>query len=155
MLKNYVTTINKLTTKRSIHFIDLFLFLTRKPLQKDGNVVCYRKKRRMIFMKFGILIETKDPEKAWNGFRFANASLKKGHEVKVFLMGEAVECESIDEEPYHVSNEMTKFIESEGELLACGTCLISRQLDETTSCPISTMMDCVAMVEWSDRMITF
>jgi len=36
-------------------------------------------------MKFGILIETNDPEKAWHGVRFANASLKSGSEVKIFL----------------------------------------------------------------------
>lgn len=34
-------------------------------------------------MKFGILIETNEPEKAWNGVRFANASLKAGHEVRL------------------------------------------------------------------------
>lgn len=33
-------------------------------------------------MKFGINLETKEPEKSWNSIRFANASIKKGHEVK-------------------------------------------------------------------------
>ena len=37
-------------------------------------------------MNFGILIETNEPEKAWNGVRFANASLKAGHAVRIFLM---------------------------------------------------------------------
>lgn len=47
-------------------------------------------------MKLGIILETKEPEKAWNAFRFANAALMKEHEVKLFLMGEAVECENIE-----------------------------------------------------------
>jgi len=29
-------------------------------------------------MKIGIIIETNEPEKAWNGVRFANTALKKG-----------------------------------------------------------------------------
>ena len=38
-------------------------------------------------MKLGIIIETKEYEKAWNAFRFAVTTKKAGHEVKVFLMG--------------------------------------------------------------------
>jgi len=46
-------------------------------------------------MKIGVILETKEPEKAWNDFRFANTSLRRQHSVKLFLMGEAVECEEI------------------------------------------------------------
>jgi uncharacterized protein involved in oxidation of intracellular sulfur len=106
-------------------------------------------------MKLGIILETKEPEKAWNAFRFANTALKKKHEVKIFLMGEAVECESIEHSRFKVKEEMSKFKELTGELLACGTCLKSRLLDETSSCPISTMDDCVKVVEWADKMVTF
>jgi peroxiredoxin family protein len=35
-------------------------------------------------MKIGIIIETKDYEKSWNGMRFALTAEKSGHEVKVF-----------------------------------------------------------------------
>ncbi|HDR7455512.1 DsrE/DsrF/TusD sulfur relay family protein [Bacillus cereus] len=106
-------------------------------------------------MKLGIILETKEPEKVWNAFRFANTALKKLHKVKLFLMGEAVECESIEHEKFKVQDEMNKFEELNGELLACGTCLKSRLLDETTSCPISTMNDCVELVEWADKVVTF
>lgn len=50
---------------------------------------------------------------------------------------------------------MNKFEELKGDLLACGTCLKSRLLDKTTTCPISTMDDCVEVVEWADKMVTF
>lgn len=106
-------------------------------------------------MKFGIIIETKEPEKVWNAFRFSSAAIQKKHTVKVFLMGEAVECEDISDSQYDVQSEMTKFENSGGELLACGTCLRSRQLDGKTACPISTMFDCIDMIEWADRTITF
>jgi peroxiredoxin family protein len=38
-------------------------------------------------MKLGIIIETKEYEKAWNTMRFAVTAKKNGHEVKVFLLG--------------------------------------------------------------------
>ncbi|WP_040950172.1 DsrE/DsrF/TusD sulfur relay family protein [Gorillibacterium massiliense] len=106
-------------------------------------------------MKLGIILETKEPEKAWNAFRFANTSLKRQHEVKLFLMGEAVECESINAPKYNVVDELKKYSDLNGVLYACGTCLKSRMLDEQTSCPISTMNDCVEIVEWADKVITF
>jgi sulfur relay (sulfurtransferase) complex TusBCD TusD component (DsrE family) len=106
-------------------------------------------------MKFGIILETKEPEKAWNAFRFANTSKKTGHEVKVFLMGEAVECENLTHEKYDVAAQLKSFANAGGKILACGTCLKSRQLDGTDTCPLSTMADCVAMAEWADKTITF
>jgi len=47
----------------------------------------------------------------------------KEHEVKIFLMGEAVECENIEHPSFNVKVQINKFIELKGELLACGTCL--------------------------------
>ncbi|PKP07240.1 MAG: DsrE family protein [Bacteroidetes bacterium HGW-Bacteroidetes-5] len=106
-------------------------------------------------MKIGIIIETKEPEKSWNAFRFAVTAKKQGHEVKVFLMGEAVECEGLTHEKYNVDEQLKAFVNVGGEILACGTCLKSRQLNETETCPISTMFDCVNLVVWADKTVTF
>jgi uncharacterized protein involved in oxidation of intracellular sulfur len=106
-------------------------------------------------VKIGIVLETKEPEKAWNAFRFANTAKRQGHEVKVFLMGEAVECEGLVHENYNVNEQLTTFAEQGGEILACGTCLKSRQLEGSGYCPISTMVDCVEMVVWADKVVTF
>ncbi|GCF95338.1 hypothetical protein NRIC_32290 [Enterococcus florum] len=106
-------------------------------------------------MKLAIILETKEHEKAWNAFRFGVTALKRDHQVKFFLMGEAVEVEGIVDETYDVPDQMKKLEDAGGELLACGTCLISRQLDGQTACPISTMVDCVEMVEWADKVVTF
>jgi sulfur relay (sulfurtransferase) complex TusBCD TusD component (DsrE family) len=106
-------------------------------------------------MKIGIIIETKEFEKSWNAFRFAVTAKKQGHEVKVFLMGEAVECEGLTHEKYNVDEQLKAFVNIGGEILACGTCLISRQLNETEACPISTMIDCVNLVVWADKVVTF
>lgn len=106
-------------------------------------------------MDIGIILETKEHEKAWNAFRFAITALKRNHEVILFLMGEAVEIESIEDKTYDVPTLLEQFIHRGGQVMACGTCLKSRQLDEKTACPISTMVDCVGLVEWADKIVTF
>ena len=106
-------------------------------------------------MKFGIILETKEFEKSWNAFRFANTAKKQGHEVKVFLMGEAVECEGLMHEKFDVAGQLKEFSGGGGEILACGTCLKSRHMEGSEACPLSTMIDCVKMVEWAERVVTF
>ncbi len=106
-------------------------------------------------MNIGVILETKEFEKAWNAFRFAVTARKQGHETKVFLMGEAVECETLSHEKYDVAAQLKLFAENGGEILACGTCLKSRQMDASATCPISTMVDCVKLVEWADKVVTF
>ncbi len=106
-------------------------------------------------MKIGIILETKEFEKAWNAFRFAVTAKKQGHEVRVFLMGEAVECEGLTHDKYNVDEQLKAFVSVGGEILACGTCLKSRQLEGSGSCPVSTMIDCVDLVVWADKVVTF
>ncbi|MHB1419766.1 MAG: DsrE family protein [Bacillota bacterium] len=106
-------------------------------------------------MKLGIVIETKEAEKAWNAFRFGVASLKAGHQVKVFLMGEAVELEDIQNSRFNVKEQMDLFDQNSGEILACGTCLKLRQKQGSELCPLSTMNDLVKLVEESEKVLTF
>ena len=106
-------------------------------------------------MKLGIIIETKEAEKSWNGMRFAVTARKAGHEVRVFLMGAGVEIVELEHDKYNTSAQVEAFREAGGALLACGTCLKSRNMGETEACPISTMLDCLQMVEWADKTVTF
>lgn len=106
-------------------------------------------------MKLGVIIETKEFEKTWNAMRFAVTAMKSGHEVKVFLMGEGVEIENLTHEKFDVAAQVKAFHEIDGEILACGTCLKSRNLGGTEVCPINTMIDCVEMVAWADKTLTF
>ncbi len=106
-------------------------------------------------MKTGIIIETNDPEKAWNAVRFGNAALVQGHEVRIFLIGAGVEIEGIEHEKFDAGSQIADFAGNGGVVLACGTCMKSRDQSETDVCPLSTMIDCVNMVEWADKVITF
>ena len=106
-------------------------------------------------MKLGILIETNEPEKAWNAVRFANAALKKGHSVRIFLMSAGVEAAHLDAEPYSAKAQLETFAFAGGIIQACGTCLRARDQGESEVCPLSTMAECLEMAEWADKVITF
>ena len=106
-------------------------------------------------MKLGIILSTKEPEKAWNAFRFGVTALKANHNVKVFLINEGVEAEEIENEKYNVKEQVEAFTSNKGQILACGSCLKSRQKEESNVCPISTMQDLLKLVEESDKTLTF
>ena len=106
-------------------------------------------------MNIGIVISQIDPETVWNAFRFANFSLGKQHDVRTFLIGKGVECVEIINDEFPVIDEINKYVESKGEIFACGTCLVSRKKEVTPICPMSSMKDLMDIVEKSDRILTF
>ena len=106
-------------------------------------------------MNIGIVIGTNEAEVVWNAFRFGNASLKANHETKIFLINNGVEIEDIKDEKYDVKEQTDLFIGNRGQMLACGTCLKSRQEEGSNVCPVSTMKDLLQLVEESDKILTF
>jgi uncharacterized protein involved in oxidation of intracellular sulfur len=105
-------------------------------------------------MKIGLIISNTDPEVVWNALRFANTAILEGHQVKIFLLGAGVEIEGIRSEKFNVQEQLQKFNELSGTMLACGTCIKSRQM-QFAICPISTMKDMLKIVEESDKVLTF
>jgi uncharacterized protein involved in oxidation of intracellular sulfur len=105
-------------------------------------------------MKLGIIVNTKDPETAWNALRLGNEALASGNQVSMFLLGSGVEIENIKHETFDVAGIMEKFLNSGGSLLACGTCLELRH-QEAGLCPISTMSELVELISDSDKVVTF
>ena len=106
-------------------------------------------------MKIGIVIGTNESEVVWNAFRFGNTSLKANHEVKVFLINKGVEIEEIKDEKYNEKEKGDLFIENKGRILACGTCLKSREKESSKVCLISSMKDLLKLVEESEKVLTF
>ena len=104
--------------------------------------------------QLGIVLETSDPERAWNAFRLGITALENGNDVSVFLLGDGVEAEEITDDQFDVRNRMEEFDEAGGELLACGTCLDIRNSDGSEVCPISTMNDLLKVVTTADRVLT-
>ena len=106
-------------------------------------------------MKICIVINTSDPEEAWNAFRFGVKSLEKGHEVNAFLINRGTECEDIESEAFDVKTQMKGFTEKKGKILACGTCLTLRKKEGTLLCPVSNMDTLLNLVESSDKIVSF
>ncbi|MDO8472480.1 MAG: DsrE family protein [Dehalococcoidia bacterium] len=104
-------------------------------------------------MKLGIVLNTNDPETAWNGLRLGNETLRRGNEVSLFLLGKGVEIESIKDDVFDVSGEFDKFASGGGKMLACGSCLKVRH-QQAGVCPVSTMPELTSLVLESDRVVT-
>jgi uncharacterized protein involved in oxidation of intracellular sulfur len=106
-------------------------------------------------MKYLLIINSTDTETVWNAFRFGSAAISRGHEASAFLLGPAVEIESIGDERFDVQKLLLRFDELGGVILSCGTCLRLREMDAAAMCPISTMDDLVRLTEEADRVVTF
>ena len=60
-------------------------------------------------MKLSIILSTKNAETNWNALRLANLALNKGDEVNVFLLGEAVEYDKVDQEQFNIKEQVDRF----------------------------------------------
>jgi uncharacterized protein involved in oxidation of intracellular sulfur len=105
-------------------------------------------------MKIGIIISTTDPEIVWNALRFANAAILDKHQIEIFLLGKGVEIENIKDEKFNVAEQFDKLKQLGGTMLACGTCIKSRNM-QFEACPITTIKDMLKLVIESDRVLTF
>ncbi|MFA5779339.1 MAG: DsrE family protein [Elusimicrobiota bacterium] len=106
-------------------------------------------------MKLGIIIYSNDAEAIWNAFRLANLALTEKNEVKIFLLAKGVEYESLSNEKFNILKLAQDFVNNNGEILACGTCLKQRQKEGTELCPLSTLKDLYKLVEECDKVLTF
>jgi uncharacterized protein involved in oxidation of intracellular sulfur len=106
-------------------------------------------------MKFAIVLYAAEPETAWNAFRLGNFALGQGDQVKVFLLANGVECESMESEQFKVKEQMQALVDQGGEILACGTCLKLRHSAGSELCPLSTMKDLYALIRDADKVVTF
>jgi len=104
-------------------------------------------------MKLGIVLNTNDPETAWNALRLGNEALAKGNQVNIFLLGSGVEIVNIKDGAFDVAGVLEKFLDSQGRLLACGTCLTFRH-QKGGVCPVSTMSQLVDLISDSDKVVT-
>jgi sulfur relay (sulfurtransferase) complex TusBCD TusD component (DsrE family) len=106
-------------------------------------------------MKIGIIIASNDAETSWNALRYANFALGQKDEVKVFLMGKGVEYQSISTDKFNTVEQAEKFLQAGGKILACGTCIKSRNQEGTEMCPINTMKDMYDIIKESEKVVTF
>ena len=107
-------------------------------------------------MKFTIVLSTTHAETNWNALRLANLALKKGDEVNIFLLGEAVEYENASSDKYNISQQVDTFLQSgKAKIIACGTCMKLRHQESTKTCPMGGLEDFYSLVANSDKVLTF
>ena len=106
-------------------------------------------------MKIGVIISSNDAETCWNALRYTNFCLGQKDAVEVFFMGKGVEYQKISVDKFNTVDQAEKFIQAGGKVYACGTCIKSREQEESEMCPLSTMKDMYEIVKESDRVVTF
>lgn len=107
-------------------------------------------------MKLSIILSTKNAETNWNALRLANLALTKGDEVSVFLLGEAVEYDKVNQEQFNIKKQINMFLQTEKtQLIACGTCMNLRHQQNSKGCPKGGIEDLYSLVAASDKVLTF
>ncbi len=106
-------------------------------------------------MKIGIIISSNDAETSWNALRYANFALGQKDEVKVFLTGKGVEYQKISTDKFNTAEQAENLLQGGGKILACGTCIKSRNQEGSEMCPINTMKDLYEIIKGSDKVVTF
>jgi len=111
--------------------------------------------KRKTLMKIGVVISSNDAETCWNALRYANFCLGQKDEVNIFFMGKGVEYQKISTEKFNTVEQAEKFMQAGGKIYACGSCIKSREQEDSQMCPISTMKDMYDIVKESDKVVTF
>jgi uncharacterized protein involved in oxidation of intracellular sulfur len=106
-------------------------------------------------MKIGVIISSNDTETCWNAIRYANFALSQKDEVKIFFMGKGVEYQKISTDKFNTVRQAEKFMTSGGKIYACGSCIKSREQEDSEMCPLSTMKDMYEITKESDKIVTF
>lgn len=73
----------------------------------------------------------------------------------MFLRGKGVEYQKISTDKLNTFEQAEKFLQGGGKILACGTCIKSRNQEGTEMCPINTMKDLYDFIKESDKVVTF
>jgi len=60
-------------------------------------------------MNLAIVISIKDSENIYNAMRLANVAVKKGDEVNVFMLGQAVMYQETSTEEFNVKEQVEQF----------------------------------------------
>ncbi|MBL0315717.1 MAG: DsrE family protein [Flavobacteriales bacterium] len=91
----------------------------------------------------------------WNALRFANFSISKGDTVDIFLLGKGVELENLILTNGDIKEQSESFLNSNGIILGCGTCLQSRNNENPQVCKFSSMSDLYDLVRKHKIVLTF
>jgi uncharacterized protein involved in oxidation of intracellular sulfur len=113
-----------------------------------------------------MLVILNDPpygtERSYNGLRLAGSLVKRGEELRLFLMGDAASCAKrgqILPRGYYNIESMLKVVSGRGGRVgACGSCMDARGIPDAElvdGCQRSTLDELTDWVQWADRILVF
>jgi uncharacterized protein involved in oxidation of intracellular sulfur len=102
-------------------------------------------------------------ERAYNGLRLAAALSKQSdHEVRVFLLGDAVACakvgQKVPEGFYSIQLMLSRVLRNNGQVGVCGTCMDARgitNMELSAGAERGTMDELAQWTEWADKVLVF
>ena len=106
-------------------------------------------------MKLGIVLYSNDPETVFQAFRLGTLGLKKGDDVRMFMLAKGVECDTLDNEKWHISDQIRDFQDHGGKTFSCTSCLKIRDKKESLTCPMSSLADLYQLISECDKLLTF
>jgi uncharacterized protein involved in oxidation of intracellular sulfur len=106
-------------------------------------------------MKLGIIINSNDPETAWNALRLGSSALDEGHKVSVFLLGSGVEIEKLKDGRFDLTELLKKYARKDIGLLGCSACMRLRRLDDPGVILKSSLTELLGIITSSDHVVTF
>ena len=78
-----------------------------------------------------------------------------GDQVKIFLLGKGVEIDSLETNKFDVTEQVNTFLDTGGDIYACGTCLEIHGLKAAEAYKVATMKDMYEIIKESDKVVTF
>jgi uncharacterized protein involved in oxidation of intracellular sulfur len=101
-------------------------------------------------------------ERSFNGLRLAGALAKRGNEVRVFLMGDAVGCamanQKLPDGYYHLDRMIGDCARNGAEIAGCASCFDARGIAEemlAKGARRGSLNDLADWTTWADRVVTF
>jgi len=106
-------------------------------------------------VKLGIILTTMDYEMIWNALRVATEAKNRNNEVKVFLMGEAMNLENLTHNKYNVMAQISAFMDLGGKFIVRGEIPLDIETENAEKCIYSAMNKCIDVIEWADKVVSF
>lgn len=104
-------------------------------------------------------------ERSYNGLRLAREMLKdkeNGHEVRVFLIGDAAACakkgQKVPPGYYNMEELLKMIVRRSAEIAVCGTCMDARGIldsELTEGASRGNMAKLADWTAWADKVIVF
>ena len=76
-------------------------------------------------------------------------------EVRVFLIGQGVEYQSLDTDEFKVTGQVKAYLGAGGKAFICGTCLEIHQLAAPPGFVVAILHDLREILTESDKIVTF